>query len=214
MVDISDPENPVIVNRLDVSVFKHIPSPVPNIVVHDDLLYVCGGTRGLYIFDLEDPAEPNIITHYDPEEPEIVSQFDVRSTGLGSIWVEGRFLYTVERAGGAGFVGPNFGIIDISDISHPDEPLPIGECQLGDNELMFIDDPYTTVVTVIDDVIYLDGGRGAYIFNISDPEHPEFIRRWEYNGRIVDYYYIDGLSYLVGRFNPDNRINITTVLKI
>lgn len=69
VVDISDLENPEVVNQIEVDL--HRGGDYLDLTINDGLLYICGGRYGFYIASIEDPAEPEILYQYQVDDSHI-----------------------------------------------------------------------------------------------------------------------------------------------
>jgi hypothetical protein len=142
IVDISDPENPFVVNSIQI--LEEPYHYVRDISVNGSNAYIVTNDQGMKVFDISNPQNPTLLTSFsldsswassinisgnyayvgtaddglkvidisNPESPSMVKTVD--NYGLGSSEIVGNYLYAANG---------NLAIFDISD---PRNPLPIG----------------------------------------------------------------------------------------
>jgi hypothetical protein len=167
VVDISSPNSPVLVARLDFSADEasDLSYEVNGVAVQGDYAYVSGNlwylgsTRGyLYCFDISDPINPKKLGIFD----------NIReSFHSGGIGVSGDYAYMAleQKPQKADEGRALLRVIDVSDPLHP----------MGVLSLAFTDPgTYASGLVLRGEYIYMTGDVFR-IISISDPIHPEWI---------------------------------------
>jgi len=136
--DISDLEAPQVLEGV------HTAWGIETIFNQEDFLFL-GGTQGMYIYDISEPATP-----------EYISEF-VHATACDPVVVDGNYAYVTLRGGNfCGAVESGLYIIDISTIETPELKM-----------VYPMDDPYG--LGVRDDQLFVcDGGSGLKVYDTSN----------------------------------------------
>ncbi|MFC2142552.1 Ig-like domain-containing protein [Acidobacteriota bacterium] len=164
VVDISSPNSPVLVARLDLSEENDLSYLVSGVAVQGDYAYVTGNlvylnsSRGyLRCIDISDPLEPRKLGIYD------CVQESFHSGGIG---VAGDYAYMAlsELSLDKGQWGASLRVVDISD---PFSPSIVFKG-------IWTEGTYASGLAMKGDLIYMTGDRFR-ILEISDPRYPEYI---------------------------------------
>ena len=142
VVDVSDPDNPVLVNKVPMEGFT-----VSGMIVADRHLIVFSDPR-LRIYDVSDPFNPIELGGLDLS----------LSNGDTSLEIVGDTVYVATRQGDH----PPLYVVDISDPSHPRE---IGRVELPGIVTRMVAAGDTIYMKIV------DSGR-ILAMNVSDPAHP------------------------------------------
>ena len=149
VIDISNKVNPIPVGQTEV-----LPGIASDILVSDDFAYVAGGTSGVYIIDISDPAAPSKVGHYTTTE----TGWEAR--GLDLYETNDDLYLTVAAYGGC------LSIIDVTNPINPVNPSSptrvssaIPECVASD-------------VAVQGDYAYIAAYGKLPIYDISNPASP------------------------------------------
>ena len=177
LVDISDPENPLIIEELYD--FLHI----NNIAIKDSIAYVCDD-NGLKLIDYNDLSNIIINTYFSSED---VHHVNINEDQAVFVYSNGFEIIDVSNASSpvqivsidTGYYVERAEIIDdflylmvedgikIFDISQINDPVLLGE---------YIDDFYNLdSFAVHNEKIYIADWTGIIVIDISDPTSPSFI---------------------------------------
>jgi len=145
LLDIGEPDDPVLWNRLSVG------WDIETLFPYEDKLFI-GAMTGMYIYDNSDPAYPVEICRF------------LHATSCDPVVVSGDYAYVTLRGGTmCGGMDNQLDIIDISDI---EEPVLVkswamqGPYGLGiDGDILFI----------------CDGAAGLKVYDVSDAESIELL---------------------------------------
>ena len=197
VIDVTDPENPVVLNYVEVSDPKvYFAQSTPKIQVADGLMIVAlgGGVPflhgikpgdpalgGLQIYDLrEDPVHPKLLSHWETGVPNGMGVHRFAYNG-------GRYVYMPAEC--PGFVGFIVRILDIADPSHPVEcgrwwmpqqfkdgmiegTYPVGHAAEKDWAMCHA----CTLCADNPNHLYMGYfGGGGIILDISDPTRPRLV---------------------------------------
>ncbi|MDM8521764.1 hypothetical protein QUF80_00170, partial [Desulfococcaceae bacterium HSG8] len=206
VIDIGDPENPVIIGS--------VVAPGRGVTVSDGKAYVADWDGGLQVIDIGDPENPVIIGSVvtpgrargvtvsdgkayvadwggglqvidigDPENPSII----------GSVWTPGD-AYDVTVSGGKAYVADLDGGLQVIDIGNPENPVIIGSVQTPG-------DAYH--ITVSGGKAYVACRRyqewnGLQVIDIGNPENPVIIGSVQTPENANDITVSDGKAYVTG----------------
>ena len=158
IIDVSDPTSPSFVAKAhNWTNSGSIPGEewcfVSDLDVQGDYVYLIDykpfeddDTKGLYIFDIS-----------DPQNPEFVSRYIQQSQHSYRIKVENNYAY----------LGDGYGGVEIVDVSNPQAPVTVAYQELLNDGLYNLDvSPFGYVYAAC----YINGGVQA--IDISDPENP------------------------------------------
>ena len=145
IVDVSDPENPVVTGR-----FNDNPGQVLDVEVSGDYAYLTDDVGGLLIIDISDPANPSQIGNYE-----------INYLGALSIFLEGDYAYVNFRDHDEGF----YAAMVIFDVSNPANPDSLGAYT---REMSGFFDVYVT-----NNYAYVVGFGGMQIIDVSRPDFPQ-----------------------------------------
>ena len=176
VIDLGNPENPVVVTSLEVSGL--------DILIADKRAYIADGNRGVHIIDLSDPLSPQIISTIETKswaysayvtgniayvadgysgltiidigeesDPQILGDIDTPGTyAEGGIAVKGNIAYVTDGVG-----------LHMIDISDPTTPTLIGTVAFTG----------ASDIEIVGDIAYLTDINGLYAFDISVPHDPK-----------------------------------------
>jgi len=114
--------------------------------IQDDIVFMVGNDEGLYVFDISNPADPQLLSNFTDLEY------------VWDIWVQGDYAYIADFT--VGMV-----VIDISD---PLQPRRAGEVTWHEGETV------SEVIHGEGDFAYVAAGsQGLYIIDISNPVTPK-----------------------------------------
>jgi len=158
IIDISDPTNPSFAAKAHNWTEGAIPGEewcfVSDLDVQGDYVYLIDykpfsddDTKGLYIFDITDPQNPEFVSRYVQQ-----SQYSWR------IKVQGNYAY----------LGDGYGGIEVVDISDPQAPVTVAYQELLSDALYNLD---VSTLGYVYAAGYIYGGVQA--IDIADPENPE-----------------------------------------
>lgn len=166
VADISDSTNPFEAGRLGSGIWFGA------VAFSNNHAFFGANPTGLMIYNVSDPTEPILVWRDSPDISLIARD----------VVINGQYLYIVDESG-------RDGSLRIADISDPDDPQWLGECNIYSNpcEIIFTDQ----LLYILSDTRYLD------VYDISDPTSPEMTGRI-YNPelRYYDFEVIDDLAYL------------------
>ena len=201
-LDCSDPTQPHKLSMLP------LPGIIHSIALDDNTAYVADYYSGLYVIDISNPDNPQIVGHYDTlgRVYDIAisdeSVYAVGDDGLHIIDVSDHLnpvaLGICETLGGPRGVaigGSKVYVADIEaglrvvDVSDPTSPFEVGFCWIPG---------YAVGVVVEDTVAYvLDNYYGLFMIDISDPEEPQEIGWYFCDDQTVDVVVRDRIAYFV-----------------
>ncbi len=184
IVDVSDPENPVITGYWDNN-----PQLAIGVAVSGDYAYLSEAATysgnngfdsgGLWILSLE-----------DPDNPMEISYLDLQGAAY-SIDVSGENVLLADHQNG-------MRIISVADPEHPEEIASLGT-RYADCDLM-----------VSGDFAYIADGRGGLRINsIIDPENPEEIGSYQTPGEARGVHVIDDRAYIADGYGGLRVIDIS-----
>ncbi|MHC4844727.1 MAG: LVIVD repeat-containing protein, partial [Planctomycetota bacterium] len=179
VIDMVDPENPVLVNEFGMSFLGH----VHNIQVDVDAgtLYACGTDKGMVIYDLAaDPVDPPLITTWSGQ-------------GVpGSGYVHD--IYVKDGLAHAGLI--NAGRYAILDVSNLPSISVVGHQTSGENftHSTWVSEDNNVAVTADETV----GTRNLQVWDISDKSNPLAISKMSLGGQSVPHnpFIRDGIAYI------------------
>jgi hypothetical protein len=163
IIDVSDPTEPVLLSSIST------PDYWGYILLIDSMIYVtCDGE--LQIFDIRDPANPNLLGIYDLNSP----------------------LYDIAVSNNIAYITSFYDVLKIIDVSNPFEPVLLSSFNThGDaygvevsNELVFLTD---------DEV-------GLLIIDVSDPQFPNLLSCYHSNKTFYDVVVQDTLAYVINPY--------------
>ena len=167
VVDISEPDNPNVIRYLELLIHYQWwgQAAPPEIVVKDNLLYICAGWYGMYIADLEDPENPELINYY-------------QELGIDVIQFYGEITYLT-----AGYGDVDLHILNINDPRNIDVIATID----------FNYTPYGFAIQ--DDMMAIWSMRdGLFIYSLEDPSQPEQIG-WRHANNMSTIHLQDDYAY-------------------
>jgi len=158
--DISDPSNPIYLNRVEIG------SETRDIRVVGNYAYAGNYYNGLAIIDVTDPANPTLASRLK----------DPWNVTLGGVWdleVKGNHLYMALQSIG----------LQIADISNPVAPVVISEIQIPngrdfefDGEV-HADQPPLDMNLVNNLLLISNGAHGVLFFDVTDVNNVIFLDR-------------------------------------
>ncbi|MCD4729113.1 MAG: T9SS type A sorting domain-containing protein [Bacteroidales bacterium] len=192
IINISNLNNPILINSFETAGFEN-----KTIFVKDDFLFLGLGYSGLYIYDISDLTNPiciyqsfdikpidlvvrdnyvymvanqdyfGILDISTINEPELLCWIGDYSTTRYAIDLQGDYAY---------IGGTTFDIFDISNPSNPDQlcEIKIDEYSLND---LFVNGNFC----------YSLSGDSLYVVNIEDPNIPEIIFYYPYEGSFLGF---------------------------
>ncbi|MDP8240182.1 MAG: T9SS type A sorting domain-containing protein [Candidatus Hatepunaea meridiana] len=171
--DISDPENPRLVNEIEYEDGPDHRGNTKDIAVDDDYLYVSGGRNGLLIYSLE-----------DPEEPELISVTEI-SWYLRRLVAWDGYVYVRNASPACLYV------ISVEDPEHPRWVSTIETEGVSVSPL-----------TVEDGILYMaEDYYGMKLFSLEDPANPELIGYYDTPGIAFDFSVCDDRLYLADYYD-------------
>jgi len=175
-LDVSAPEQPQLINK------NYIGWTIETIYPTDGYLFV-GGTRGMYIFDRSDPADPRQIgkvEHVRACDPVVVSD---------------KTAYVTLRSGTR--CGQSNDMLLAVDIADPTQPLVVHEKQMTPPFGLATQGSWLYVST---------GRKGFELFNIAKPQMPMRVAEWS-QWPTRDFIWVDDVLYVLS----DDRLLIFDV---
>lgn len=147
--DISDLDTPQVLDEVYVN------GIVETIFSQGDLLFL-GGTQGMYIYDISNPATPTFISDFE------------HGTACDPVVVDGDYAYITLRGGNfCGTLESGLYVVDISDIQNPDLAV-----------IYPMDEPYG--LGIKDNQLYIcDGTSGLRVFDKSNAPNIEPLNHFE-----------------------------------
>ncbi|MCP4582377.1 MAG: T9SS type A sorting domain-containing protein [candidate division Zixibacteria bacterium] len=149
----------------------YIPGNNGPIVVVNDIAYLPNFDNGLYVVDITNHVNPQIVNQYIPEHnADHVKVYNNRA-----------ILKTFSDTST---------VFEFLDISNPTEPLQQSSYDAGDGfSTIYIDNNYAFIASL---------NNGLIILDISDISSPEFIGIFDLGYRIYDIITKDNYAYIVG----------------
>ncbi len=165
----------------------HIGMNIETLFKRDDQLFI-GSEAGVFIYDIE-----------DPNNPEYISEFE-HATGCDPVVVDGDWAYVTVRSGtDCGGWDDQLDVINISDIENPEhtqqyamsEPYGLGT----DNNTLYV----------------CDGASGVKVYDTSSSPH--LVQLTTINTSAYDVIAFDGIMTVIGangmsQYNIEDRNNI------
>lgn len=154
IVDVSDPTTPSLAGELDPDVVFSIPTEYVDLEVAGGKLLALDLAQGVYVFDLTDPTDPQLI----PDFPNSNSE-----QGLFDVWVG-------DDVAILGNTDTDLQIFDTTTSSG----LPL----IGEAESGFFFYPDVQQITVRRGIAYISGSNkstGIHAFDVSEPTQPHFL---------------------------------------
>ncbi len=147
--DISNLDAPEVLDEVYVN------GIVETIFSQGELLFL-GGTQGMYIYDISNPAAPTFVSDFE------------HGTACDPVVVDGNYAYVTLRGGNfCGSVESGLYIVDLSDIQNPELAV-----------IYPMDQPYG--LGVKDDQLYIcDGPSGLRVFDKSNAPNIEPLNHFE-----------------------------------
>ncbi len=167
IINIANPERPV-----QVGLLNNPPTRALSITIVDNLLYL-GEEEGFMIYNIEDPAEPEMLVWY---------RFNLEYAQGKDIVVEGDLAYMAIA---------NF--LYIMDISDPENPEEISQVEFVDENDQHIG---LYCVAKSEEIVYLGTSDGLHVIDATDPENPEEIVHFEDVWNIFEIEIRDNFAYL------------------
>lgn len=158
--DISNPLKPEMVSRVE-----NLSVDCRQICIHKNLACITARTDGLYIFDIRNPSNPILLSHYDTIE---------LATGIAC---DQDIAYVCQRQYGTEFI----------DISVPEHPRHIGFVLSGEAQSV---DTANGILYAGD-----WGSRKLSLFDVRNPKNPQFIGDAPLDGLGDGVYVRDGIAY-------------------
>lgn len=215
VVDVSDPTDPTKAGEWRLK--NHFPAfanawinPCHDIVVEDDLAYVAWWDAGTFIFDVSDPSEPELVSHFDESDYADVEVGAVPLEDSGAAFPLERYLTLTEnRLGNAHLSKPShdgdyvfvnaetyprllmddpdtedYGGIRIYDVTDFDDPELVARIDPPEEpNVMRTSHNFTVTANRLDSAWY---GGGVRVHDITDPETPEEIANYQPEGVTFD----------------------------
>ncbi|MEM1258560.1 MAG: hypothetical protein AAGH81_08530 [Bacteroidota bacterium] len=186
--DISDLDAPKVLEEVYVN------GTVETIFSQGDLLFL-GGTQGMYIYDISEPATPTFIADFE------------HGTACDPVVVDGNYAYVTLRGGNfCGTVQSGLYVVDISDLQNPelaviypmDEPYGLG---VKDNQLYICDGPSGLRVfdkTNAPNIEPLNHFEGIFTYDVIPMENQLIMVG---NGILYQYEYLENDLGLISSLN-------------
>jgi hypothetical protein len=166
-MDITVPDDPVETSRVPATGF------IETLYPSGGYLFA-GGTRGMYIFELEDPGKPveiGRVQHFEACDPVVV---------------ENKLAYVTLRGGNR--CGQTRSVLLSVNIEDPSKPVVLAE------KLLFT--PYG--LTVNKDLLYVSSGQfGFGLLDVANPERPVYIKKWT-DWPTRDFIWQDNTLFVMG----------------
>jgi hypothetical protein len=138
--DLSDPASPIEIGALPLNGLG-----VSNIEAYNDHLAVLSTTGGIFIVDLSNPDQPQILSTYQA------------TTNFKDVSLNSPYIYLIDGSG-------NLSIVNITDPSTPELVGYLGG--FGDPRQISASGDFLYMV---------DGPSGVHVIDVSDPQHPGII---------------------------------------
>lgn len=168
--DISDSSKITQTSRIEASWSASIETIFPT----DSLLFL-GSTRGMYIFNLKNPASPRFVS--------LTEHF----TSCDPVIVQGRYAYvTLRTDNSVNSCSRGVNQLQVIDISNIDEPETKGIYEMDNPRGLAIDG----------DQLFVCDGMKLAVMNVADPLHVTETKRIELDGTPYDVIAKNGLLIL------------------
>jgi hypothetical protein len=139
IIDIIDAANPEL-----IGLSNNVRGNIREVVISDNIAYVCGASSALLIMDIS-----------DPNDPEIVNEFQVENNTIDECLIDDNIMYAATRNQE----------VRIYDISDPINPVQIGSFY---EQYHHVVDLYLQ-----ENLLYVaSGNAGLRILDVSDPSSP------------------------------------------
>ena len=215
VVDVSDPANPTKAGEWRLRDYSEALAnawinPCHDIVVEDDLAYVAWWDAGTFIFDVSDPGDPELLSHFDQSEYGDMAIGSVPLEDYGDTFPFDRYVtLTDDRFGNAHLARPShdgdyvfvnaeayphwvmedpgtldyggFRIYDVTDYGDPELVARILPPEEPD--VMRTSHNFTVTANRLDAAWY---GGGVRVHDITDPANPEEVANYQPEGVTFD----------------------------
>ncbi len=183
---ISDPANPHKLGRLVT------PAVVKKIFVKDKLAFIAEMKHGIFIADVTNPAEPELVGSYKYYNSSHLN-------GLAEdVFAKGDYAYIAYGEEG----------LRVIDVSVPSNPTDVGVI-LNDNKNL----TYAYAVDVVGNYAYVaNGGYGMNVIDVSNPDSMKQVGAFENSGvypSINDICVVDTIAYLSSDWRGLTVVNIS-----
>ncbi len=177
LVDISDPNNPILLGNYDTD------GKANKVDIVDNIAYVASGTGGLQIIDVSDPQNPTLLG----SNPLTVSS---SSEGQG-----------VEVVGDTAFVAGNAAGLDIVDVSDPTNPTILSNIKVGlsdQNIGGIIIQGYSSAqnINIKGNTAFVSHLHGMDIIDISNVNNPVLLGNYNIDNWTRDIAIVDNTAFL------------------
>jgi hypothetical protein len=155
-VDVSDPENPVFLDRLLLPQHVHVLKEAQGLDVVGGYAYVANPWGGMAVVDVSNPANLFQVGYYDKPEGTF--------PGIWDVAVRDGFAYVLCQSYG----------VQVLDVSDPAYPVYVSEILLpyGMPDFISNDQPPLDVLLEGDIMFVSNGHDGVYVCDISNPYNP------------------------------------------
>lgn len=164
VLDVSDPDNPEELNSLS------FPDWVFDVVVVDDILYVCDRFDGIFVYSLANPEAPELLDHFD----------DPRLGIADTLVVDGSLAYVADQQNG----------LVILDVSDPSSITDVA---------WFSTDGFPAGIEYDQGYVYLAMSSvqdGVVIVDVRDPLNPIYVDELITPSFAMDLIIEDGIAYI------------------
>jgi hypothetical protein len=203
---------------------------VVDVIVENTTAYLCSYTFGLVILDVSDPTQPELISYYDDDEGNcidvavedsivllaeeydginILSASPIESPSLITKFFDSGLANKIVTRGNLAFVADRFAGLEIFDISNYSNPQKIGQFNYPNMAVLDI--------VIKDNIAILSSfDKGLHFINISQPDNPILITKWDEGYYIQtaalqeDYLYLGTINQTIVTLNISNLTQIET----
>lgn len=220
LVDVADPENPVVISTIKARALVDASYYDPE----TSRLYLGAYFSGVEIWDLS-----------DMENPSFLARIPTNSYPRGGVFAGGDFVYVMTVADGVY-------VFDVSDINNIEQTGHYGissstlvwnaamdgdylycACSSGGCRVVDVSDPYdpkiagiaggyTTGVCVSGGKLYtVASSTGLRVFDVTDPTSPQMLGSLSLEGNPEKVTVMDNVAYVANAYNPIGGINAVDV---
>jgi len=171
IIDVSNPNVPVEVGNMTTG------DLAMKVVVADDIAYIADNTNGLFIAEVAEVTDPEEIGHFDT------------AGFIGDVTLHGGYAFVCD--------GHRLFILDVLGVDNLYYPELVGFYDTGLHDSSFI-----SQVVIEGDYAYMTNGeQGLIILDVSDPQHPEFIGRFDSSGNATGVDLDGNYAFIADREN-------------
>ncbi len=214
VVDIADPENPVIVGELDIQGWARY------LTVHEHYAFIAAHSSGLRIVDLSDPYNPveisnypipgecarvavrdsiaYVVSHFTDEDFHIVDISDIENPQVISTFETNGLASDVQISGDFAFVPVRYEGLLIIDVSDQENPIEVSFTETLSN--------CAAVMLYNECALIAEWEDGLSIYNVADPENPTFVSVYEADGDAGMIDVQEDFAYVVGYWGSHLRV--------